>query len=380
MTGFCYRFILLWTGLSFVVHAAPPVQPAPSVLPLMDSPASHGLLLDLSTGQALYEKKASERMPPSSMTKIMTVYLLLDSLAHNELRLGDKIPVSRYAAQQEGSRMFLKPEQDVSVEDLLKGIVVASGNDACTALAEFMGGTEPAFAETMTEKAKALGAKDTHFVNASGLPSPQHWSTCWDLARIAQKTIEDFPQDFKKYYGIKSFAFNGISQPNRNRLLKDNFADGMKTGKTDAGGYGIVASAERNGRRLILVINGLESDAARTEEAKKLLNWGFQFFQSVTLFEKGQKVLDVPVWRSHPVPLVALDKIAVSLPRRILRDVKVSVKYLTPLVAPVQKGQKIGILTISMPKQPPLQFPLVAGEDVLEPGMFGWFKRNFLPF
>jgi D-alanyl-D-alanine carboxypeptidase (penicillin-binding protein 5/6) len=374
MTSFCYRVIFLGAWISSIVQAAP------SVTPTMESPASHAFLLDVSTGQPLYEKKAYERMPPSSMTKIVTLYLLLDSLAHKDLKLEDKVPVSRHAARQEGSRMFLKPEQDVSVEDLLKGIVVVSGNDACTALSEFMAGSDLAFAEMMNEKAKGLGAKDTHFVNASGLPSPQHWSTCWDLARIAQKTIEDFPQEFKKYYSLKDFSFNGISQPNRNRLLKDHFADGMKTGKTDSGGYGIVASAEREGRRLILVINGLASDATRTEEAKRLLNWGFQFFHPVTFFEKGQKILDVPVWRSHTVPLVALDKIAVSLPRRTLRDVKVKVRYLTPLLTPIQKGQKIGILTLSIPNKNPIEFPLGAGEEVLESGIFGWFKRLFTFF
>jgi len=374
MVLFLYRFVLAGVVLSFSVQADLP--PAFQ----MDSPASHALLLDLSTGQILFEKNAGQRMYPSSLTKIMTTYVLFDSLARGDLKLEDKVPVSTHAARQEGSRMFLKPNQDVSVEDLLKGIVVVSGNDSSTAISEFMAGNEAAFAEMMNEKAKALGAKDTHFMNSSGLPHPQHWSTCGDLARIAQKTIEDFPQQYKKYYGIKEFSFNGVYQPNRNRLLKNNFADGMKTGRTDAGGFGLVASAERQGRRLVLVINGLESDLARTEEGKRLLNWGFQFFQPVVFFEKGQKVVDVPVWGAQTVPLVALDKIAMSLPRGILRDVKVSVRHYTPLVPPIQKGQKVGLLKISLPKKDPVEFSLVAGEDVQEPGILGWFKRLFKSF
>ena len=373
MLPFFCRFVVIVASFLWLCVQATPVSPQAK----MDSPASHAFLLDLSTGQPLFEKNAHQRMCPSSMTKLMTAYLIFDALARKNLKLEEKVPVSAYAARQEGSRMFLKPEQDVSVADLLKGIIVVSGNDACTAMAEFMSGSEPAFADVMNEQAKALGARDTHFTNASGLPDPQHYSTCQDLATIAKKTIENFPQEYKAYYAIKDFSFNGIHQPNRNRLLKNNFADGMKTGRTDAGGFGLVASAEREGRRLILVINGLKSDGERTEEGKRLLNWGFQFFQPVIFFEKGQKVLDIPVWRSHLVPLVALDKIALSLPRRILHDIKVSVRHYTLLVAPIKKGQKIGVLTVSIPKQAPIEFALVAGENVVEPGIFGWIKRLF---
>lgn len=333
------------------------------------SSAKQALLIDLVSGHTLLEKNAHEQMAPSSMTKILTTYMLLDALKHKELKLDSLIHVSENAAKQEGSRMFLVPNKPVSVEDILKGIVVDSGNDASTALAENLGGSESLFAEMMNEKAKELGAKESHFVNASGLPSPKHWSTCWDLAVISKKLIEDFPEEYTKYFALTSFKFNGIQQFNRNRLLKNNFADGIKTGLTSVGKYGIVASAQRNGRRLLLVLNGMETDKEREAEAKRLLSWGFQFFSPIVFFQKGQKIRDVPVWNHGNIPMVSPELIGLSLPKRTLSQTEVEVRYYEPLIAPIKKGQKIGVLIITAPKQNPLEFPLVAGKDLKQLGI-----------
>jgi D-alanyl-D-alanine carboxypeptidase (penicillin-binding protein 5/6) len=343
----------------------------------MTSPAKHALLLDLSTGSVLFEKNATQRMHPSSMTKILTLYLLLETLAQNNIKLTDLIQVSTQASKQTGSRMFLKPQENVAVEDILKGISVLSGNDACFALAERLAGNEALFADMMNEKAKELGATDSHFVNASGLSHPNHWSTCWDLARIGQKTIENFPKEYAKYYAIPEFSFNGITQKNRNGLLKDRFADGLKTGKTDAGKCGIIASSIRHGRRLMLVLNGIETELIREEEARRLLNWGFQFFQPVVFFKKNQKVVDVPLWKGETLALIAPQTIGVSLPRRLLQQVKVTIKYPTPLMRPILKGQKVGILSITVPNQAPMEFPLIAAEEAPETGLFHfiWGKK-----
>ena len=316
-------------------------------------------------------------MNPSSLTKVMTTYLLLEALHRKDFQASDEVPVSVYAAKQEGSRMFLKPEQNVSMEDLLKGIVTVSGNDACSAFAEFFAGSEEAFAQMMNEKAKELGATDTHFINASGLPSPQHWSTCWDLAKIAQKTIEHFPKEYELYYSMKQFTFNGIKQFNRNALLRNGFADGMKTGYTHAGKYGIIASARRGGRRLLLVLNGVETESVRNQEAKRLLSWGFQFFQPVVLYQKGETVREIPVWKHEPMPMVALEKIALSLPKNLLHKTEVKISYLSPLQAPIQEGVAIGTLWITIAKQEPLRFPLGAGRTMKKRGFFYWIKSLF---
>lgn len=343
----------------------------------LTTPAQAALLIDLSTGEVLYEKNAFQRMHPSSMTKILTVYLVFEALKKGELKLQDTLIVSANAARQGGSKMFLKPEQSVSYEDILKGILALSGNDACTAVAEALAGSEELFASMMNEKAQELGAKDSHFSNASGLPSPQHWSTCYDLAQFACKTLDNFPEEYKRYYNLQSFTSNGITQPNRNVLLRKGYADGMKTGYTQLGKYGIVASSERKGRRLLLVINGLETEAKRNAEAIRLLNWGFQFFQGVTFFKEGQKVLDIPVWKRGTLPLVAEKKIALSIPMRLVPKMTVTVRYYGPLTPPIQKGQRLGMLVVTLPQHPPLEFPLVAGEAVEKPGIIGYILRLF---
>lgn len=345
----------------------------------MPTLAAQALLIDLSTGQTLMEKNAHQRMAPSSMTKILTAYLLLEAVKNGELKLSDQISVSAHAAKKEGTKMFLIPNQLVSIEDLLKGIIVLSGNDACTAFAEHMSGSEEAFAQVMNDKARDFGLKESHFVNASGLPDKDHYSTCHDLAEIAIKTLENFPDEYKKYYALSSFSFNNITQPSKNTLLKSGFLDGVKTGQTEAGKFGMVASGVREGRRLLLVVNGIPTAQQRAEEVRRLMNWGFSFFDSVVLFPKGKVVVSVPTWGGESVNLVAAQTIGLSLPKRILRKSKVFLRYYSPLVAPLKKGQKLGILSIQPPQGNPIEFNLVAEKDMDRVGVLekisAWVRR-----
>lgn len=342
--------------------------------------AAQALLIDLSTGQTLMEKNAHQRMAPSSMTKILTAYILLEAVKNGELKLSDQISVSSEAAKKEGTKMFLIPNQLVGIEDLLKGIIVLSGNDACTAFAENMSGSEAAFAQAMNDKAKEFGLKESHFVNASGLPDKDHYSTCHDLAEIAVKTLENFPDEYKKYYALSSFSFNNITQPSKNTLLKSGFLDGIKTGQTEAGKFGMVASGVREGRRLLLVVNGIPTAQQRADEVRRLMNWGFSFFDSVTLFRKGETVVSVPVWGGQTVNLMAPKTIGLSLPKRVLRKSKIFLRYYSPLVAPIKKGQKLGIISIQPPQGEPIEVNLVAEKDIIREGVFqkisSWVKRS----
>ncbi len=341
--------------------------------------AKQAYMLDLSTNTVLLEKNAAQIMAPSSMTKIVTVYMMLQAIGEKSLDWSEKIYISENAAKKPGSRMFIKSGESISVLDLMKGIVVTSGNDACTAIAEFLGGSEEGFADMMNALAQKIGMHDSHFANASGLPADNHYSTCKDLAKIAIKTLEDFPKEYKQFYKMTAFEFNGIRQPNRNTLLANGFADGMKTGMTDAGGYGIVASAKQAGtpeRRLLLVLNGVKTAALRAAEARRLLNWGFQRFESLVVAQ-GKFIARIPLWKEGEVSLVTGTPLAVTLPKGSLRRAKIVAKYHQPLTAPIKKNQKLGVLTIELPDQPPIVVPLVAEQDVLVPGLWDWVMGLF---
>jgi serine-type D-Ala-D-Ala carboxypeptidase (penicillin-binding protein 5/6) len=336
----------------------------------MTTEAPYALLLDLSTHTVLFEKNANERIHPSSMTKVALLYLLFEALKNKDMSLTDTVCVSQNAQKKEGTCMYLRAGQMVDYENLIKGIVTGSANDACTAVAESYSGSEELCAQLLSDKMKSLGAKNTNFVNTSGLPDKNHYSTCWDLARISIATIENFPEEYKKYYSIPSFTFQKVKMVNRNMLLKKNFADGMKTGKTDAGKCGMIASSERNGRRLLLVVNGLPTEEKRTIECVRLLNWGFQFFDAVFLYKKNQTVFQIPVWNQKPIEAVAADDIFLSAPRRLKSKMTLKVRYYHPIVPPIKKGQKIGALIISIPQYPDLEYPLVAKENVEDQGFF----------
>ncbi|BDB96433.1 D-alanyl-D-alanine carboxypeptidase family protein [Candidatus Hydrogenosomobacter endosymbioticus] len=343
----------------------------------LQSVAGQVFMLDLSTSSVLFEKNANSKMPPSSMTKILTAYLLLEAIKNGDIALEDDFIVSEEAAKQPGTSMFLKSGQSVKVIDLLKGIVVSSANDACVVVSEILGGSEKAFADLMNNKAKELGALNSNFVNASGLPDSAHYSTCRDLAMISRRLINDFSGEYARYFSMQEFSFNGIKQRNRNMLLKNGFLDGVKTGKTDLAKCGMVASSVRGGRRLLLVVNGIENESKRAQEVSRLMNYGFSCFLPIVVFEKGAEIEMIPVWRGDHMAAVSQSKISFSIPKRLKNQIKVRIKYLAPLVPPISKGQKIGNLTVTIPGAEDREFPIIASEDARENGVMSWIMHIF---
>jgi D-alanyl-D-alanine carboxypeptidase (penicillin-binding protein 5/6) len=344
----------------------------------LETSARQALLIDTTTGTTLLAKDADAMMAPASMTKMMTVYMLFEALKDGRLALDHELPVSKNAwekggAASGGSTMFLEPESKVKVEDLIHGIIVQSGNDACIVVAEALAGSEQTFAEQMTEKAKKLGLQNSTFRNATGWPDPEHLTTSRDMALLARRTIEDFPE-YYPYYAEKEFTFNGISQQNRNPLLyKDMGADGLKTGHTSVSGYGLTASAQEEGRRLILVVNGLESMRARSEESERLMSWGFREFKPYALFKGGEQVSEAEVWlgQAATVPLVVPDDLAVTLSHQGRKDMQVKVSYNGPVPAPINRGDQVATLSVNAPGIETVEVPLVAGDSVDELGMVG---------
>ncbi len=337
-----------------------------------ETAARQAILIDDSTGAVLFEKNADEIMPPSSMSKIMTVYMVFERLANGNLSLEDTLPVSEKAWRMGGSKMFVEVGKRVAVEDLLRGIIVQSGNDACIVVAEGLSGSEDAFAVEMTERAHEIGMPSSTFKNASGWPAEGHVTTARDLAWLAHRTIQDFPTYFH-YYSEKEFTFSGITQGNRNPMLyKKIGADGLKTGHTADAGYGLTASAVRDDRRLILVLNGLTSSGERAREGERLIDYGFREFGSYTLFEAGAEVAEADVWLGDAalVPLVVEKPLIVTLPRKARRKMQVKVVYDGPVPAPILRGDELARLIITAPDTPDLEFPLVAGADVEKLSMF----------
>ena len=336
--------------------------------------AREAILAEESTGAVLLEKNADELMPPSSMSKVMTVYMVFDRLAEGTLALDDTFLVSEKAWRKSGSKMFIEVGKRVTVEDLLRGIIVQSGNDACIVVAEGLSGSEEAFSAEMTERGREIGLRASVFKNSSGWPEEGHVMTARDLAWLAHRTIRDFPQ-YYHYYAETNFTYNGIRQGNRNPLLyRDMGADGLKTGHTAAAGYGLVASSERDGRRLILVINGLKGPNARLREAERLLDYGYRAFGSYALFENGATVTDADVWLGDAptVPLVIENDLAVTLLRASRRKMEVKVVFEGPVPAPIARGEPIAKLVVSAPGTTPIEVPLVAGADV---GKLSMFRR-----
>jgi D-alanyl-D-alanine carboxypeptidase (penicillin-binding protein 5/6) len=339
----------------------------------IETDAKQAIMVDWDTNAVLFEKSADEPMHPSSMSKLMTVFLLFEKLKSGAIKLDDELPVSEKAWRMGGSKMFVPIGSKVKVEDLIRGVIVQSGNDACIVIAEGLAGSEEAFAEQMNARAKEIGLTNSTFKNATGWPDPGHLMTARDLATLARRTIADFPE-YYHYYGEVNFTFNDIKQGNRNPLLyKDIGADGLKTGHTDEGGYGVTASAKRGDRRLILVVNGLASMKARSEETDKLMEWGFHEFDNYALFKAGDTVTDAEVWLGDKavVPLAIESDVKVTLPRKSRRGMKVAVDYDGPIAAPIAKGAKIAKLVITAPDAPTAEIPLVAGADVNRLGFSG---------
>lgn len=335
--------------------------------------AKQAIVIEFDTGAVLYHKDADSIMFPASMTKMMTAYLLFERLKNGSLSLEDTFRVSEKAWRKGGSKMFVKVGDRVSVEDLIRGIVVQSGNDATIVVAEGIGGSEAAFGDLMTEKARAIGMANSTFRNASGWPDPDHVTTARDLAILAERTIRDFPEHYH-YYSELSFKYNNIKQSNRNPLLYKNMgADGLKTGHTQASGYGLSASAKRNNRRLIVVANGFSSVKARAAGSERLIDWGFRTWNNYALFEAGEKIADVPVWlgEADSVPLLIKDKLVITIPRKSRSKMKVAVSYEEPVPAPIKVGTQIATLVVTAPDTDKMEIPLYAGADVPQLGPVG---------
>jgi len=356
----------------------------PATAQQMATPAKHAILLDASTGSILFEKDADEPFPPASMSKLMTVYLAFDAIKQGTMRLDDEVVVSDEAWRNwnnRGSTMFLRARDVVTVADLLRGIIVLSGNDACVVLAEHMAGSQSVFAEWLNAKATELGLTGSHFVNANGWPADGHVMTARDLATLSMHLVNDFPDLYPMFaereYLYKNFDRNKY---NRNPLLgRFAGADGLKTGHTEEAGYGLAASAERDGRRLVLVVAGLNSMNERMRESSRLMQYGFRNFSHYPLFKAGETVDYAEVWlgEDKTVPMVVGEDVALTMSRLQRAQMKVSVEYTNPAPAPIAKGDQLGELVIEMPDRPVLRLPLLAGQAVEEVGGFGKIGAAF---
>jgi D-alanyl-D-alanine carboxypeptidase (penicillin-binding protein 5/6) len=357
-----------------LVPAATPAQPAALSAPAAPPIAAKAyLLVDFHSGQALAAHHPRQRVEPASLTKLMTAYLTFAALRHKRIRLEQPVLVSDDAWRVAGSRMFVVPRKPVTVEELLRGMIVQSGNDACIALAEALAGSEDAFAEMMNREAQRLGLKNTHFVNATGLPHPQHYSTAEDLAALAQAVIRDFPEYFA-LYSQKEYRYNNITQANRNRLLwTDPTVDGMKTGYTESAGYCLVATARRGERRLVSVVLGAASEAARAAESQKLLNHGFLAYEGMRLYSGKQSVATLEVYKgaANSVKAGFLTDLHVTLPRGGADRLKAAIESVQPLLAPISVGQSIGTLRLTLDGKPYRDIPVVALESVPVAGILG---------
>ena len=357
--------LLATTGaVSFAQQAS---VPAPAI------DAKAWLLIDFRSGQSLRSHNADARVEPASLTKLMTAYLTFAAVTTKTLQPEQAVPVSERAWRAEGSRMFIEPRRPVTVNELIRGMIVQSGNDACIALSEAIAGSEEAFAQMMNKQARVLGMRNTNFVNATGLPHAQHYSTAHDLALLAAAIVRDFP-DFYPLYSTREFRYNNISQANRNRLLwTDPTVDGMKTGLTENAGYCLIASARRGERRLISVVLGAGSDASRATESQKLLNYGFQAFDTVRLYEKNQSVATLQVWKgsANNVKAGFARDLYLSLPRGQVDKLKANVESLQPLLAPIASGQQVGTMKLILEGKPFRELPVVALESIPLAGIFG---------
>ncbi len=340
------------------------------------------LLIDLQSGAVLAERNADERIEPASLTKLMTAYLAFEALYQKRITMQQKLPVSVKAWQAPGSRMFLEPDTEVTVEALLKGLIVQSGNDAAIVLAEAISGSETQFAMAMNLEAQRLGLSNTNFVNATGLPDPQHYSSARDLATLAGLIVSRFPEHFA-FYSLREFTYNDITQYNRNKLLgRDPHVDGMKTGFTESAGFCLIATARREERRLIAVVIDAGSDNARTAESQKLLNHGFEKFDTHKLYAKGEPVKAIPVWKGSEdhLPAGFSEDFLVTVPKGRWSQLQAELESMQPLLAPVRGGQSVGMLRLTFDGKPYGEYPVVALESVAVANIFvrAWHSLRLL--
>lgn len=356
------KFIRLVLCLPLVMQSMPlaaepsaiitpkPVITKPLLTPLPPAiNAKAYILIDANSGKILAERDSQVKLPPASLTKMMTLYVISNALHNEQIHLTDTVRISRDAWKTGGSRMFVKEGEEVSIQDLLKGIIVASGNDACVAMAEHLGGSEPGFAEIMNQQAQALGMKNSHFTDSTGLPDNNLYTTAQDLAILARGLTNNFPQ-YYHWYKKKWFTHNGIKQPNRNRLLwRNGQVDGIKTGHTDEAGFCLVASAKRGSMRLISVVMGAPNDAVRADDSERLLNYGFRFFETHELYKAGQPIVEVPIYKGQTkkLPVGLLESQPVTIPSGQYQRLAATTSVSTVLQAPIKKGDKVGELIIT---------------------------------
>ena len=330
------------------------------------------VLMEPKSGHVIMENNSSERLPPASLTKMMTAYIVERELDEGRIAMGDMVPISVTAWQTGGSRTFVREGTSVTVEDLLRGVVIQSGNDASVALAEFVAGSEGAFVDIMNQQAELLGMTNTNFENATGLPSPNHYSTAQDLALLAQATINDYPETYP-IYAEKHFTFNNIRQPNRNSLLwRDNSVDGLKTGHTEEAGYCLVASAKRDDTRFIAVVMGARSAESRSQEVQKMLNYGFRYYQSERLFSAGQELIKSPVWGgvANTLSVGVLEDVHVTISRGARNQLESVIDLDSVVKAPVSAGDELGRIRVSYQGEVLVDQPVLALVDVPDGGFF----------
>jgi len=337
----------------------------------IESIAKTALLIDLSTGEVLLDKNSDEKTYPSSMTKIMTALMAFEKIKDGTLSMDQEFLISKKAWKMGGSKMFIEVDKKVKVSDLLLGVVVQSGNDASIAIAEGISGSEETFAIEMNNLGKKIGLNNTNFTNSSGWPNDNHYTTAKDLAKVAQYTLNEHPELYKMY-AITEFTYSWIKQDNRNPLLYSfEGADGFKTGHTQAAGYGLVGSAERGGRRLLLVLNGLETSRSRAQESLRLMDWGFNNFQLVDFYKQGEFVIEASTWlgKQEKVKLSSQQDISVSIPKTHISDMKVEVLVEEPIPTPISINDQVGLVQISYADKK-LQYPLLASENIEQKGFF----------
>ncbi|PLA75397.1 serine-type D-Ala-D-Ala carboxypeptidase [Hydrogenovibrio sp. SC-1] len=375
---FALFLTLLASTISFANSPVPsPSDALPHVIPSAPNiQAKAYVLIDYDSGKTIASLNPQNRIEPASLTKIMTGYVVISELKNGTIQLNDEVTISTKAWQMPGSRMFIEVGKKVTVQDLIKGMVIQSGNDASVALAEHVAGSEEVFAELMNRYAQSLGMNDTHFVNATGLPHPDHYTTAADLAILTQALINNYPEEYQ-WYSKKKFTYNGITQYNRNKLLwQDPSVDGLKTGHTESAGFCLVTSAKREEMRLISVLLGAEDAKQRVQESQKLLNYGFRFFETHKLYDQGQRLNETRIWegKQDMLGLGLTDTLYITIPRGQYKNLVIESSIDPQITAPVQKGQQLGKLFISFNNETLVEKPLVALTDV-EQGSF--FKKLF---
>ena len=366
-----FVFIL---SLIALIHASSVSADSAQIAPPPDLAVKAYLLKDFNSGHVISTKNSNMRIEPASLTKIMTAYLSFKALKNGHLSLTQTLPVSEIAWKVEGSKMFIEPNMPVMVDELLHGMIIQSGNDASIALAEGIATTEMQFSEMMNKEAQRLGMKNTHYMNATGLPDPQHYTTAEDLAILATALIHDFPDQYQRLYSVKEYTYNKITQPNRNRLLwLDPSVDGMKTGHTESAGYCLISSAKRDGVRRISIALGATTDAARAAESQKLLNYGFQYFDSKLVYRQGQAINQIKVWKGNEnqVAMTVADDLFLTVAKGDYVNVKVSTSTKQPLIAPIKKGQVIGAVKFTLNGNVIQERNLVATKSIEAAGIFG---------